>query len=398
MKSNRRLAFIILLAALLGLSGASCGIWKRSESGRITISGNIELTQVNLAFKVPGKLTDLPIEEGSEIKKGTLVARLDSVQLQHQHERDQAGLELAVTQLAQQKTAIEYQKAFIDADLQARAAALRQAESRLEQLLAGSRKQEIAQARAAAEEARTQNLLARQDWERAQVLYKNDDISTSQRDQFKTRSDASTAAVKQAEERLALVVEGPRKEDIEAARAAVEQARATLRLSEAARIDLKRREQELDSRRAQIDQAHAQAAVSRAQLDDTEIAAPVNGVVLVKSAEVGEVLAAGTTVAPVGEIDRPWLRGYINEKDLGRVKLGAAVKVTTDSFPGKTYPGRITFIASQAEFTPKQIQTSEERVKLVYRIKVEVENPRHELKLNMPADGEIQIETADGRR
>ena len=93
----------------------------------------------------------------------------------------------------------------------------------------------------------------------------------------------------------------------------------------------------------------------------------------------------------LGNLAKPWLRGYINEKDLGRVKLGTTVKVTTDSFPGKVYDGKITFIASEAEFTPKQIQTQEERVKLVYRIKIEIDNPNGELKSNMPADAEIPL-------
>ena len=91
----------------------------------------------------------------------------------------------------------------------------------------------------------------------------------------------------------------------------------------------------------------------------------------------------------MGDIDHPWLRAYIREQDLGRVKLGAKAKVTTDSFPGKVYDGRVSFISSEAEFTPKQIQTAEERVKLVYRIKIEIDNSRHELKSNMPADAEV---------
>ncbi len=91
-------------------------------------------------------------------------------------------------------------------------------------------------------------------------------------------------------------------------------------------------------------------------------------------------------------MDHPWMRGYINERDLGRVKIGSRVNVTTDSFPDKIYDGRVSFVSSEAEFTPKQIQTEEERVKLVYRIKVEVDNPNQELKLNMPADGEITVE------
>jgi HlyD family secretion protein len=128
------------------------------------------------------------------------------------------------------------------------------------------------------------------------------------------------------------------------------------------------------------------------QLSDTVAVSPVDGVVLVKAADVGEVLAPGTSVVTVGDIEHPWLRGYINETDLGKVKLGSKAKVTTDSYKGKVYDGRVTFIASEAEFTPKQIQTQEERVKLVYRIKIELDNPRHELKSNMPADAEIVLE------
>jgi len=115
-------------------------------------------------------------------------------------------------------------------------------------------------------------------------------------------------------------------------------------------------------------------------------------VVLVKSADVGEVLAAGATVVTVGDIEHPWLRAYINETDLGKVKLGSKARITTDSYPGKVYDGRVSFISSEAEFTPKQIQTQEERVKLVYRIKIEVDNPRHELKSNMPADAQIVLD------
>jgi len=94
-------------------------------------------------------------------------------------------------------------------------------------------------------------------------------------------------------------------------------------------------------------------------------------------------------VVTIGDLEHPWLRAYINETDLGRIKLGQKVKLSTDSFPGKVYWGKITYIASEAEFTPKQIQTKEERVKLVYRIKIEVDNSNHELKDNMPVDAEI---------
>ncbi len=385
MKPHSRWAFLLLL----GFN--SCGWWQRGPGDRIRVSGNIELTEVKIAFKVPGRLVELSVEEGAPVRNGTVLARLDAVQLQRQREREQAGLTVAESQLVQLRTSIEYLRAALSAELELRQAELKQAEARLDELLAGSRDQEIEQATAFAAEARTQNELAQKDWERAQVLFKNDDITAAQHDQYRARLEASTAALKQAEERLALVVEGPRKEQILSARAQVERGRAALKLAEAQQLEIRRREQEIETRRADIERARAQIAIIDAQLADTVIACPIDGVVLVKSAEVGEIIAAGTTIATVGNLDRPWLRAYINEQDLGRVKLGAGADVTTDSFPGKIYAGRVSFISSEAEFTPKQIQTTEERVKLVYRIKIDLENPQHELKSNMPADAEILL-------
>ena len=188
---------------------------------------------------------------------------------------------------------------------------------------------------------------------------------------------------------MAVVIEGPRKEQVEAARADLARAEAGLKLADSLRLELRRREQEVETRRADVDRARAELAVAESQLRDAVATAPIDGVILVKSAEVGEVLAAGTTALTVGDLDHPWLRGYVSERDLGRVKLGTRVRVTNDSYPGKLYWGKISFISAQAEFTPKQIQTPEERVKLVYRVKVDIANLEHELKSNMPADAEI---------
>ena len=156
-------------------------------------------------------------------------------------------------------------------------------------------------------------------------------------------------------------------------------------------METRRREEDLATRRAEAERARQQLGVTESQLQDTSVFSPVDGVVLVKSAELGEVLAAGTTVLTIGDIDHPWVRGYVKETELGRVKLGQKVRITTDSYPGKEYWGRISFIASEAEFTPKQIQTSDERVKLMYRIKIEVDNQHRELKSNMPVDAEIVL-------
>jgi HlyD family secretion protein len=391
---KKRLIPVIIAIVVLAIAGGI--LWSqrngRDEARHIRLSGNMELTQVDISFKVAGKLIDRTVNEGDTVKKGQLIARIDQVQSIRQKQAQQAGVQSAEMQLSQSATSIAWQQATNAADIELRRADIRQAQANLDQLLNGSRPEEIQQAQAAVADARTQAEQARLDWERAQTLYKNDDISTAQRDQYQARANSTAALLRQAQERLALVKEGPRKEEIAAARAALARAQAALKVSEANVLEVKRRQEDLAGRKAEMQRAQAQLGVTESQLDDTSVYSPIDGVVLVKSAEVGEVLAAGTTVVTIGDLEHPWLRGYVKETDLGRVKLGQKVKLTTDSYPGKVYWGHVSFIASEAEFTPKQIQTTEERVKLVYRIKIDVDNSSHELKSNMPVDAEIELE------
>jgi HlyD family secretion protein len=386
--------FVLVLIALAVVAAAvflRSRLFENKPEGTIRVSGNIELTEVSISFKLPGRLTALNVREGMEVRKGFVVAELDRESLLRQKDRDAAALNGAQSALVQHNTAIEHMRVSIDRELDLRRADLAAAEARLKELEAGSRPQEIRQARAQLDDATLWQEQARRDWERAQQLFKNEDISAAQHDQYRVRFESASMTLRQARERLALIEEGPRQETIEAARAQVARAQAAIGLAEAGRIDLKRREQDLAGRRAEIDRARANLAVIEAQLADTTVASPIDGVVLVKSAEQGEVQAAGAVVATIGDLARPWLRAYISETDLGKVKLGAKVKLTTDSFPGKAYHGRVSFISSVAEFTPKQIQTPDERVKLVYRIKIDVDNPSQELKANMPVDAEIVL-------
>jgi HlyD family secretion protein len=365
-----------------------------ANTNTLSVSGNLELTQVDISFKVPGKLIQLNVDEGAYVKKGMVIARIDRDQVESQRRRDEASLLNSQSQYEQMETSVQWQRHTLESDIALRKAELRASEARLAALVAGSRPQEIQESRAAMADAKAQHDQAQADWDRAQGLFKDDDISKQQYDQYRMRLDSTAAVLRQAAERLALVVEGPRKEDIEAARADVVRAEAALQASQANQFELKRREQDVLAHRADVSRARAQVAITDAQINDTVVTAPIDGVVLVKSAEVGEVLAAGTTVVTIGDIDHPWLRAYINETDLGRVKYGGPATLTTDSFAGKSYPGRISFISSDAEFTPKQIQTHEERVKLVYRIKIDVDNRSHDLKSNMPVDAEIQVNDA----
>lgn len=390
MKKRRVVLILLVVAAAAG------GAWywysdRMNATNNIQVSGNLELTQVDLSFKTAGRMTELAVREGDFVKKGDLIAKLDSAQLEQQLLRDQAAVASAQSALQQLQTTIEYQAATIDSDISTRRAELAQMQAHLDELLAGSRPQEIQQAQSAVADAKAWNDQAKSDWERAQTLFSREDISKSQFDQARAKLDSTAAQLRQAQDRLALVQEGPRKEDIAGARAQVARAQAAVQTAEANRIELRRKQEELTARRSEIDRTRAQVGMTQTQIADSTIIAPIDGVVLVKSAEAGEVLAAGTTIVSLGDIAHPWLRAYINETDLGRIKLGGKVKLSTDSFPGKTYDGRISFISSEAEFTPKQIQTKEERVKLVYRIKIDVDNPHQELKNNMPVDGEILL-------
>jgi len=386
---KKGILILLLLAALATAGVLTYRGLHPPVTDRILVSGNIELNQVDIAFKTSGRLIERTVDEGAAVQKGIVIARLDREQLLRQRDTALAALQTAEAQLAESTSALNWQRATMQADLQLKNADLSAAQSQLLQLKNGARPQELEQATAAVRAAQAQYDQARKDWERAQTLYKDDDISTQQRDASHTRYDASEATLRQAKEQLAMVKEGPRSETIETASAQVNKARAAVQMGEANSIETKRREEDLVARRGDIQRARAQIALIDTQLADTIAVSPINGMVLVKAADVGEVLAPGTSVVTVGDIDHPWLRAYIREQDLGRVKPGAKVKVTTDSYRGKTYDGRVSFISSEAEFTPKQIQTTEERVKLVYRIKIDIDNPLHELKSNMPADAEI---------
>jgi HlyD family secretion protein len=322
----------IIIPILLILAAAAAVLIFRNRQAPdpnvIRVSGNIEVTDVEVSFKIAGRVEERLVSEGQEVKAGQLVARLDSSDL--------------AREIAQRR---------------AQSAA---AQSALAELKAGSRPEEIAQAEAALERARADGDRARLEFERQKKLYEREVISTREFDQAKTAYDAAEARIREVKELLALVRKGPRQEKIDQAGAALEQARQALALAET-------------------------------RMGYATLYAPGSGIVLAEAVEPGEFVSPGTPVITIGDLKSVFLRAYINETDLGRVKTGQAVRIKTDTFPGKAYQGRISFIASQAEFTPKNIQTQKERVKLVYRIKVEVPNPDQELKPGMPADGEIRI-------
>jgi HlyD family secretion protein len=153
------------------------------------------------------------------------------------------------------------------------------------------------------------------------------------------------------------------------------------------------RQEDRDRAAAELRALQAGVEIAQRQLDYTRLVTPAIGVVSVRLAEAGEVVTAGKPVFRVAELARPWVCAYLNEADLARVRLGQAAEVRVDGLPGQTFPGRLAFIAPEAEFTPKTVETRALRVDLVYRVKIEVDNPQGALKLGMPADVVLKAAT-----
>lgn len=371
---------LIVIAAAAGVFYYYAVIANNSNSGMVVLSGNIEITDAQLGFKIPGRLQERLVDEGETVVKGQVLARLDAADQKIQLAQAEANESFAHAFLAELEAGTRPQ------ELEAARAAMEQAQFRLNELEAGSRVQEIAGAEAEVKMLRAEAERAANDAGRFTRLLEEKAIPEQQYESAVTLSKMAAERLEAAEERLRLVREGPRAEQIEQARAALKQVEE--------RFDLSRE----GPRKEQIDQARAKHAVAAALVDqarqvleDTEIKAPFDGMIMSKAAEAGEFLPPGAPVLSLGDLKHPWVRAYVNETDLGKIRLGQEAEVRCDSWPTRTFKGIITFISDEAEFTPKQVQTTTERVKLVYRIKISLENEDLLLKPGMPADAALEL-------
>ncbi|MBP7864802.1 MAG: efflux RND transporter periplasmic adaptor subunit [Acidobacteria bacterium] len=367
-------------AALLLLPAAGCGLFSDGgRTGAIRVSGNIEITDAELGFKLAGRVLERPVDEGELVKAGQLIARLESADIEREVAAKKADVALAAAALA------ELEAGSRPEEIAQAAAAAAQARSAVADLSAGPRPQEIESARAVVKSAEADAEKAALDFSRMKDLYeKSNVVSRNDFDVARTADEMARARLKDAREKLAIAEEGYRKDQVEQARQALQQAEANYTL-----VKKGPRVEEIEQGRARLQQAKEALALSETKLSYAILSSPMAGLVLSKNVEPGEFVSAGTPVVTVGDLAHPWVRAYVEETDLGRVKLGQSVRVTCDSYPGKVYAGKVVFISGEAEFTPKSVQTKKERVKLVYRIKVDIDNPALELKPGMPVDAEI---------
>lgn len=324
---------IIPVVVLLVLATVAYFAWRATHKDEnpdlLAASGTVEATDAQLGFQATGRIAEIAVREGDKVEQGATIALLDRAETLARREQGEAQIAAA--------------------------------DATLRDLERGSRREEIAEARAAVAGARDRLTDAERDAERAETLFAGGAVPRENLDKAHLAVEVAKSQLTQAEERLRLLVAGPRRERI-------------------------------DAQRAQLAQAQASVKAVDATLANMTVVAPFAGVVTVRHREPGEVVPAGSPVVTLLDPADRWVRIYVPEDKIAALHIGQSADITTDTYPDKRYPGEVSFIATEAEFTPKNVQTQEERVRLVYAVKVRVtEDPDQELKPGMPADVEIDL-------
>jgi HlyD family secretion protein len=323
-RSERIIVSLAGLGLLLGLSG-----WQlpaclgQKVSNEIRLSGWVEVDTVRIAPLIGGRIVELNLEEGESVRKDQVVARLDCRELELQLGQAQASRKGASAQSQMVKK--------------------------------GARNEDIANVRELVKQAEIALDNAKRDRDRAAALLASKSITQKQFDDAKSRYDSTEAQLAALRQQYAKIRSGSRVEEKETAEAMVEQAESVI-------------------------------ALLKEKLSHCVVDAPADGVVINKLVEKGEIIGPGGVMAIVGKMARVKVKGYVAEEELGFIKIGQNVSIFIDSEPTRPIPGKVTFIASQAEFTPKNIQTQQERIKTMYEIRVTVDNSDGKLKAGMPAD------------
>lgn len=307
---------------------------KNNQKRELYYSGTIETTQAKLSFQVAGRVSQVFVREGQAVTEGQVIAELDRAEFE--------------TRLAQAKANLDRAQ---------------KSKKQLETMLDISRKtlpSEVARAQANAQSAQDTLNNAEKNYKRFEELFEKGVVSEKERDALKLQYDIAQSRLAESESMLRL-------------------AQGNL-----AKIDAVR--QEIDVAAAQTAAANAALNQTSIHLDYTQLKSPMGGMITSRNIEPGETVTPGREVITVSDLSRVDLKIFVDETEIGNVKPGQNVEIKVDTFPGKSYTGHVSFISPEGEFTPKIIQTKKERVKLVYLVKVSIENSDFELKAGMPAD------------
>jgi len=352
----------------------------REVPGVIEASGQVRGTEVTISSKLSGIAAQIPVREGQTVTRGDLIARIAAQEVEARRSQAQAQVVAAQSRLAE-----------ADAQLQS-------LESSIEQAWLGvgvtrdTAAHEVHRAREAVERAHAEERAIEAQWRQEKASLER--FSKLAAEGFVSQNFLDEATTRERTVRMRL----------QAARKASEEARAALELAQVGtgQVAIRQKDvQKLQRERerllaarsaieAQVQAAQAHLSEVEAVLADARLTAPGSGTVINKLAEEGELIAPGRPIATLVDLDDLYVRVFVPERDIGKLQLGSSARIFADAFPGRYFPGRVSEIAQEAEFTPKEVHMKDERVKLVFGVKVRIDNPQGYLKPGMPADVKIK--------
>lgn len=352
---RHRLA-IGVVAVVLAATGVVAWLLLRGPDdlpeGLVQANGRLEGTRLAVSTRVPGRVEDVLVDEGDAARAGQELVRLEDERVRARLAQAEAAADVVERRLEAARVGLEVLRRRVPLDVATARAAVRQAKADLER------------ARAVADQAD-------RDAERFEALAARGSVPERRGEEART---AATSARRR----------------VDAAEATVATARRRLDQAQLGRQEVEAREREIDALAAELASVRAKRAEAQSALDDLSVVAPADGVVTTRLVDPGETVAAGSPLVDLVDLDRLYLKAYVPERDRGRISLGDPARIHTDAFD-EPFAATVGFIASEAEFTPKEVQTEEQRVKLVYAVKVVLDsNPRHRLTPGMPADAVIR--------
>jgi multidrug resistance efflux pump len=374
----KRIVGIAALVAALILSL----VLSQRRTQPLKVSGFIEAYEIRVGSRVGGRVATVAAREGDVVTSGALLIELEPYDLRERRAQTAAELQSARAQLAKLEAGFRREEI---AQAKARRDGLA---ARLQELVAGPRRQEIATARARVDAAAATLRLAESEFARAQNLHQSKIEPQEKLDQATQNVQASRADLRARQEELALLEAGTRPEQIAQARAQLEEAEQAWKLEQAGY-----RPEEVAQALAAVAAAEAALAAIDRQLEELRVRAPLTGRVEAVDLRPGDLVTAGAPVLSLMDLSELWVRAYVPENHLD-LKVGRRVWVTVDSFPGRRFAARVTFVARQAEFTPSNVQTPEDRAKQVFRIKATLEKGSEDLRPGMAADVWLEGEPA----
>jgi HlyD family secretion protein len=370
---------IVLIAlAVLGILSAIAAVKyfnSKPPEDRLLLSGLIEADEIHVGSKVGGRIASVLVEAGREVKQGEPLVKFESFDLEARRNE-------AIASIRQSEANLEKLSNLARPEEVAEAKAqLDTAKSNLDLARNGPRKQEIDQARADLEAVNADYNLAKSNFERIISLTETGDTSRQDFDNAKAALERAKARQDAARKRLDLLLAGTRQEEIRRAEGQLRQAEARKDL-----VVRGARKEDIAGAQAQLDRARASLQAIETQLAELEVKSPANAFVEVLQVRPGDLIAPNSSIATLVEVDRLWVRVYIPEPELGNAQLGKEVDIKVDTFPNEIFKGRIEQISSRGEFTPRNVQTREERAHQVFAIRVRINNDSHKLRPGMAAD------------